>query len=368
MSTPKSDSGHRLRTRWALLRNRILGNPAFQRWAARTPLLRSVARRRAAAQFDLVAGFVYSQILLAFVETGLLDQLAAAPRREDELMAATGLSADAADRLLRAATALDLAEMPQPGLWTLGEAGAALAPNSGALAMIRHHPLLYADLADPLALLRADRGKDTHLSAFWTYAARDAVGSAAPYSALMAATQPMVAEQIVGAYRFARHRRMLDIGGGTGRFCAAVARDAPQLELGIFDLPDVITQTSAAPPHTVRHGGNFRTDPLPTGYDLVTLIRILHDHDDAVAAQLLRSIWMALPVGGRLLIAEPMAGDAHAPRMGDAYFGLYLWTMGSGRPRSKAMLRDMLQSTGFVRVQKIPTTQPIIASAFVATK
>ena len=332
------------------------------------PLIRRIARRRAAAQFDLVAGFVYSQILLAFTESGLLDALAAAPRRTEEASAISGLAPTATDRLLRAAAALDLAQMPQPGLWTLGEAGAALSTNTGALAMIRHHHLLYADLADPLALLRADRGNETNLSAFWTYAAKDGSGSAAPYSELMAATQPMVSAEILSVYDFAPHDRMLDIGGGSGRFCAAVGGAAPNLALGIFDLPAVIAGASAAPPHTMHHPGNFRTDPLPSGYDLMTLVRILHDHDDDVVAGLLRSIYAALPPGGCLLIAEPMAENRHAPRMGDAYFGLYLWAMGSGRPRSETALRHILQNAGFAQLRGISCAQPIIASMIVATK
>ena len=40
----------------------------------------------------------------------------------------------------------------------------------------------------------------------------------------------------------------------------------------------------------------------------------------------------ALPPGGTLLLAEPMAGTPGAEPVGDAYFGFYLLAMGSGRP------------------------------------
>ena len=53
------------RARWIAWRNSWLSNPAFQRWAADFPLTRGVARRRSAALFDLVSGFVYSQTLAA---------------------------------------------------------------------------------------------------------------------------------------------------------------------------------------------------------------------------------------------------------------------------------------------------------------
>lgn len=114
------------------------------------------------------------------------------------------------------------------------------------------------------------------------------------------------------------------------------------------------------------HGGNFLTDPLPAGYDVMTLVRVLHDHDDAPANQLLRNIAAALPPGGRLVIAEPMAETKGAETIGDAYFGLYLWAMGSGRPRSARAIRAMLKSAGFRRSWQVTTALPINVSVIVA--
>lgn len=360
-----------LKTRWVMRRNSVLGSARFQRWAARTPLIRGIARRRAAAQFDLVAGFVYSQILAAFVELHLIDFLNGYLRSFDEIAEFSGLERDATDRLLRAGQSLQLVESPQAGLWTLGEAGAPLSANEGATAMIRHHHLLYRDLAEPLALLQADRRQETALSAYWTYASKgDGNAGAAGYSALMAATQPMVSQQIIDAYDFSAHLRMLDIGGGSGAFAKAIGAVAPSLQLAIFDLPEVIVETKKRlAAETIEfHPGSFKETPLPEGYDLITMVRILHDHDDEVAQALLSKIHESLPSRGRLLIVEPMAESAGAERMGDAYFGLYLWAMGSGRPRSATSIKMMLENAGFSFAKTVPTGLPIITSAIVAIK
>jgi demethylspheroidene O-methyltransferase len=358
------------KTRWVMRRNAILGSAKFQRWASRTPIICGIARRRAAAQFDMIAGFVYSQILSAFVQLGLIEYLNGHLRSAHQIAAFTRLERDATDRLLKAGQSLQIAESPQAGLWTLGEAGAPLSANDGAMAMIRHHHLLYRDLADPLALLANDRREETALSAYWTYASRNAQGDTAGYSALMAATQPMVSQQILDAYDFSRHQRMLDIGGGSGAFTAVIANAAPCLQCGIFDLPDVIAEAELrlAGAAVDFHPGSFKETPLPAGYDLVTLVRILHDHDDDVAQALLVRIYHALPQGGRLLIIEPMADSTHAKPMGDAYFGLYLWAMGSGRPRSARELAKMLTTAGFTHTKRIKTALPIITSALVAIK
>jgi len=109
-------------------------------------------------------------------------------------------------------------------------------------------------------------------------------------------------------------------------------------------------------------------DALPRGADLVTLVRVLHDHDDPLVETVLRSAFQALEPGGRLLVAEPLAGTTGAERMGDAYFGIYLWAMGSGRPRSAKELTGMLEKAGFSRIRRLPTRIPLQTSVLVADR
>ncbi|MEQ7874365.1 methyltransferase [Sphingomonas sp. ASV193] len=353
-----------LAVRWRQWRNRVIASRRFQAWAARTPLVRRIARRRAGAMFDRVAGFTYSQVLLAAVESGLIDQLAGGPVEERRLVPTLG--SDARRTLLRASAALDLAEQVAPGWWMLGNDGAVLHADAGIQAMIRHHPLLYADLADPLALLADDRRSPTALSRYWHYARDQADADADRYSALMAASQAMVAAQVIAAYRFDRHDALLDVGGGHGVFLGAVGNAFPSLRRGLFDLPAVIAGAGDA--RVATHPGDFFADPLPRGYDLVSLVRILHDHDDEPAAKLLRNIRAAMAPGSMLLIAEPMAGVRGAEAMADAYFGLYLWAMRSGRPRRPEEIGAMLDDAGFARWKRVATNQPVITSLIVATK
>lgn len=354
-----------LRAIWLRWRNRVLASPAFQRRAAALPLSRPIARRKAVGLFDLVAGFAYSQVLSATLEAGVLDLLENAPATTGSIAAKAALSPEAAERLLRGAAALDLVESLAPGWWTLGQQGAALCGNPGAQAMIRHHRLLYADLADPLALLRADRKNETELAKFWRYTASATPSEAGPYTELMAASQAMVAAQVVPTYRFDRHSALLDVGGGSGTFARAVLAANPGLRVGLFDLPGVTS--AASTDGLTRHGGHFLADPLPTGYDLISLVRVLHDHDDAPALHLLGAINAALPSGGTLLIAEPMAATRGARAMGDAYFGMYLWAMGSGRPRTANEIGTMLAQAGFRGWREVSTDQPLIARIIVAS-
>ncbi|MCL9999117.1 MAG: acetylserotonin O-methyltransferase [Erythrobacter sp.] len=372
-------------SRWAAFklgyvarRNRVFASPKFQHWAARLPLIRWIARARANGAFDLLAGFTYSQVLRAYVEGGLFDVLKDGPLGAGVIAGRMGLSEEAALTLLRAGRPLMLAEEPVPDHWMLGEQGAVFASNPGVQAMVRHHRLLYADLADPLALLRADRAAPTALSRFWTYAgALQGVSTrgedTAEYSQLMAASQHFVADEVLASMTFRDVKRLLDVGGGHGAFLRHIGTAWPHLALGLFDLPEVaatgaeVLGEALGEARVTAHPGNFFSDSIPQAYDMVSLIRILHDHDDAPAQALLGNIRKSMSPGTRLLIAEPMARIAGAEAMGEAFFCLYLWAMGSGRPRSPAEIIAMTRAAGFASARFVATAQPVNASIVIAT-
>ena len=369
------DAPYGLADRWRSVRDFLLSSRRFQRWAAAFPLTRPIARRRAADLFDLCAGFVYSQVLFACVRLHLFEQLNAAPATAEALAARLSIPVDGMTALLDAASSLRLVERRGQGRFGLGPLGAAMLGNSGIAAMVEHHSALYADLADPVALLRGEN-RDGQLARYWPYArgetaARLTREDVSPYTDLMAASQPMVAEMVLGAYSLARHRCLLDVGGGDGSFLVQAAQAAPRLALKLFDLPEVaeIARRRLADAGLGQRasvsGGHFLTDPLPQGADVISLIRVVHDHDDDVVRQLFVRAREALAHGGVLLIGEPMSGRSGCDAV-SAYFDIYLHAMGSGRPRGFEDLAKLLESAGFSKVRQIPTRIPMIASVIVA--
>jgi demethylspheroidene O-methyltransferase len=357
-------------------RDRLLTSERFRSSAAALPITRLVARRRARDLFDLCAGFVYSQALLACVEMRLFDRLADGPRSLAELAAATKLPLERCQRLLQAATALRLIERRSDDRYGLGPLGASLANNPSLTAMIEHHRHLYDDLRDPLSLLRG-APEATQLSNYWPYATADNPAGltdtqVAEYSHLMSLSQPLVAEEVLDAYRIDRHRCLMDVGGGEGAFIARAAARASSLRFVLFDLPAVAARAVKALAagglsQRVRvETGNFFTDPLPAGADVITLVRVLLDHDDANVLRLLKSCRAALADGGTLLIAEPLAAPDR-DRIGAAYFGMYLMAMGNGRPRSETELRRLLHEAGFTAIE-IRRGQHVLGTGIVTAR
>ncbi len=362
-----------LRQRFLSWRNRLLTSARFRRAAHRFLPTRWIARRQARELFDVIAGFTYSQILLACVRLDLFDKLGDSPVTARMLAADGSLDALAWEDLLRAAQSLDLVSDVGGGAYVAGRLGAVIAADPSLRAMVHHHEHLYRDLVDPVALLRGEVTAAS-LNDYWPYAGADNIsaGAASRYSELMAASQPMVAEQVIDAFDFSGFRQLMDVGGGNGAFLRAVAPAAPHLQLALFDLPPVAELAREAmtgaglSARTQIHGGDFRVDDLPGGADLISLVRIAHDHNDDTVLTLLTRIRAALAPGGTLLIAEPMAGTAQAQRMGDAYFRVYLRAMGTGRPRTPKELAALLRQAGFSGIRQHATTIPMLAQVMSA--
>lgn len=356
--------------------NRFVARSKLQRIVARLPLGAMLARRDGAEIFDLVQGFVRSGVLSALIELRILHRLMDGPLDARDIAPASGVTADRMEILLQAGAAMGLLRRRRDGAFRLARKGAAILGVPGLEAMIRHHHVFHADMTDPVALLRGEA--ETGLARFWPYvhgaAATVCEDNAARYSALMAESQALVAEDTLRMVSLRGVRHLMDVGGGSGVFAAAVAARHRGTDLSIFDLPEVIPAATrrlascrAGAPITC-HAGSFREGPLPRGADAISLIRVLYDHDDDTVADLLAKVFAALPPGGRLIVSEPMSGGARPDPVCDVYFAFYTMAMGTGRARAAATIAAMCRSAGFTRVRIPRAPRPFVTSALTCVK
>jgi demethylspheroidene O-methyltransferase len=364
------------RSRAASRLTRLVASRRFQKWAARFPLTRRIVRTEGEAMFDLVAGFCHSQILQALVKFDIPQILLAHEQTVDELSREVQVPPDRMQVLLSGAVAIGLLKLRRSGFYALTTRGAALAGVPGLAGMIAHHDVLYLDLADPVAFFRGE--VETELADFWPYVF-GAGGATDPkttatYSQLMSDSQVLVAEDTLASVSLDGATRIMDVGGGTGAFLAAVGTAYPFVWMTLFDLPTVAPAAQSrfeklgmADRLTIAQG-SFRDDPLPVGADLISLVRVLYDHSDETVTTLLRAVYDALPDGGRIMISEPMTGGARPQRAGDAYFALYCMAMRTGRARSATEIADLLALAGFTDVQMPKSRRAFITSVMTGVK
>lgn len=350
--------------RFARWWHRVLSSPSFQRNSARCWATRWLALRRTRAVFDLCAGFVYSRVLQAAVRSNLLEVLAErGPRTVEELSNVLQLSQEATRKLLRATTALQLTAARGDDRYDLGRHGAALLGNPSLRSMLDHQDLLYRDLADPLKVLG---GAPTSLRRYWSYDSGPQgpdPETAATYSSLMAESLAPLADDALETGVLRGARSLLDVGGGEGAFLERVHRSDPSIRLHLLERPAVAERArkrlAAAGVGPVDIStADARTDAYPGPVDAVSLVRVLHDHDDPEALAILRRARAALGDGGRLVVVEPMRGIRGTQCVSDVYFNLYLAALGQGRTRSLGELNRLFRAAGFAPGQRIRTLRP----------
>ena len=118
------------------------------------------------------------------------------------------------------------------------------------------------------------------------------------------------ARAVGASYDFGRHRRMLDLGGGTGEFVLSARRKNPALEVALFELPKTVA--------AVREGlakapggaevriveGDFFVDAIPEGYDVFLISNIMHLSLPEKNIALLKRVRAASSAGARVLLVD----------------------------------------------------------------
>lgn len=355
---------------------RLIARPGFQRLVDRMPIGRSIARRDGDKIFDILQGFVKSQVLLALVELDILARLLERPASADQLALSAGVQPERLRRLLSAGAGIGLLRQRRDGRYALSRQGAAILGVPGLVEMIRHNAVFYKDMADPVALLRGE--EETHLAGFWPYvfgASGDVPGDVAErYSTLMAESQSLVAQDTLGMVNLSDVDTLLDVGGGSGAFLKAVLQKYPKMTAQLLDLPGVIPSAERNFAQAGLGGrvrlmpGSFRDGPLPKGADAISLVRVLYDHADGTVTDLLAKVFEALPPGGRLIVTEPMSGGDRPDVAGDVYFNFYTMAMGTGCVRSAVRIAEMCEGVGFGDVKIPRAPRPYVTSALTCRK
>ena len=355
--------------------SKLVSDPKFHTFAKKIPLLKKLVASDGRQIYDLVSGFVYSQVLLAMVELKLFEYLLPGKKSISELSDFCEIESEKILLLCNAATAIGLLRRKGSSSYSLTRLGAAIEGVAGLKDMIAHHKIFYSDLRDPVELLRGNF--ETELKDFWSYVGsgkKITDGQAAIYSSLMGSSQHIVAEETLNLVQLKKCKHLIDIGGGNGTFLSEVRRRYKGLNLTLFDLPSVIK----AAQEKMEQGdftkdinlisGDFFNDKFPEGGDVIFFNRVLYDHDDSTVVLLLSKAFAALNPGGCVVISEPMAGFKSPTRSGDAYFGFYTLAMTSGKPRNHHQHSEFLRGAGFEAIESLRSVNSFVTSVVVAKK
>jgi SAM-dependent methyltransferase len=170
-----------------------------------------------------------------------------------------------------------------------------------------------------------------------------------------------MAAALAESYDFSRHRRVLDVGGGTGSFLITVLRRYPTLQATLFELPGACAvarrrlATERVGPRVAVVEGDFFEDPLPDGHDLVIVANTLHVLSAANNVALLKSVRGRAAAGARLLLVDWWMDTTRTqPPAAALISGEFLVVSGEGQAYSEDEANQWLGQTGWRKLERLP--------------
>jgi len=155
--------------------------------------------------------------------------------------------------------------------------------------------------------------------------------------------------------------RWLDVGGGDGTVAEALAREHRELVVDVYNLPAVEPLVRAR--RGVGFvGGDFFAETLPTGYDTLSFVRVLHDWPEDAARALLVKATAALAPGAQLVVCEEFrTPDRLAVQFFWTYFLIGVDACVS-RLREVEWYTAALSELGYVDIRVIPGAFDVVVA------
>jgi len=153
---------------------------------------------------------------------------------------------------------------------------------------------------------------------------------------------------------------VLDVGGGSGCFCMEFLNRKPSLKTAIFDLPNVIPiskeiiDRDGYSGRIAHHIGDYTTDELPQGYDLIFLSAIIHSNSSETNQNLVKKCYNSLNTNGKIVIQDwIMNNDKTEPMQGAIFSINMLVGVEGGDCYSENEVSAWMENAGFRDISKV---------------
>ena len=184
------------------------------------------------------------------------------------------------------------------------------------------------------------------------------------FTEAMHSLSAMAGRAVAEAFDFSKYRRLLDVGGGSGAYCIETAKRWPHLQAVVYDIAPALEVAREKIAEAGLAGriltleGDFFTEALPKGSDVILLSMILHDWTPEKDLAILRKCYEALPSSGAVIVSELMMDDDETGPAPAALMSLNMLIECEGRNYTWAEYTEWLEQCGFRDIQRIPLQSP----------
>jgi acetylserotonin N-methyltransferase len=324
--------------------------------------------------WDLWLSGLHQPAIAAADEAGIFMALAESPATVPELAARLGFDERATSVLVRLLAALRLLSArlgryhlsAEARIYLVKSSPSYWAPMLSVSVSGWHRDRLLEKLrqraSDPIAGPEGTPLVSTEGRAADDWAAgRVSLERAREVAARMHAHSVPAAAGVARQYDFSGVHRVLDVGGGSGCFMAAVAQAHPHLRATVLELPAMCEVASG---YLQAAGIADRVDtcavdmfrqPWPSGYDALFFSNVWHDWNVRTCQWLAARAFAALAPGGRIMLHEMLLDDAGDGPVTAAAFSLLMLLATQGQQFTPGELAAILEGAGFVRVDTTAT-------------
>ncbi len=304
---------------------------------------------------DTIYAFRPARVLLSSFELGIFSAIGDSPKESREIAQTLGTSERATDRLMNALCGMGFLKKKQGRFKNTPLTTRYLVKDKpDYLGGLMHQVALWKTWSTLTQAVREGssvtvRGEIGDRGSEWLEAFIEAMH-------MRARGQAGIVARLINLRGV---RRVLDVGGGSGAFSMAFVRTKKGVRAVVFDLPQVTVLTRK---FLEREGltnsietadGNYETDSLGSGFDLVFLSAIIHSNSAEVNRLLFKKANDALTPGGRLVVLDHVMKEERTAPLAGAFFSLNMLVgTKAGDTYTESEIRQWMTEAGFNDIRR----------------
>lgn len=304
---------------------------------------------------EIASSFQKSRILLSGFELDIFTHIDESGTTNNQVASKLQLNEHACERLLNALVSLGFLEKRNLSFFNTADSFAFLSKKSpdylGGLMHSNHLWNTWSNLTQVVKTGKSahpseinDRGQD------WLFSFINAMHDRGKKQA----------PQQLANIELAAIKSVLDVGGGSGAFSMEFVNKKPEIRVTVFDLPNVIPITKkfidkeGFSDKIATHSGDYTSDELPGGFDLVFMSAIIHSNPLDVNQNLIKKCFHSLNPGGKIVIQDwIMNNERTRPTTGAIFAVNMLVGTESGDCFTEHEVTEMLITAGFRDISRM---------------
>jgi SAM-dependent methyltransferase len=257
--------------------------------------------------------FTQSAVLFGAIEAGFFTAVSSDGGSEEAIAAALGITVPNTQRMIVALLTLGLIERNGAGFRNAPDVERFLVQGQRSYAgdwvhWFHHQWGAWGELGQRLQAAGEEKSLGFYTEGFTVEHARR-------YHQATASVGMGAARKFLREVDLTGRRKILDLGGGSGAYSIQAARQYPEIEAVVLDLPEVVVVSRefiaehGVADRVTAEACDFTADPFPGGADVILMNSNLPQYSGPVIQAVVQKAYDALAPGGEMHICGEMVNE-----------------------------------------------------------